>query len=39
MLTGFAGVYIAENVAAAVRVARTRNEPSAKPGAPGSARE
>jgi len=39
MLAGFAGVYVAENVAAAVRVARTRNEPSAKPGAPGSARE
>ena len=39
MLAGFAGVYVAENGAAAVRVARTRNEPSAKPGAPGSARE
>lgn len=39
MLAGFAGVYVAENVAAAVRVARTRNEPSAKPGAPGSAPE
>ena len=39
MLAGFAGVYVAENVAAAVRVARTRNEPSAKPRAPGSARE
>lgn len=39
MLAGFAGVYVAENVAATVRVARTRNEPSAKPGAPGSARE
>ena len=39
MLAGFAGVYVAENVAAAVRVAKTRNEPSAKPGAPGSARE
>jgi hypothetical protein len=32
MLAGFAGVYVAENVAATVRVARTRNEPSAKPG-------
>jgi F0F1-type ATP synthase assembly protein I len=39
MLAGFAGVYVAENVAAAVRVAKTKNEPSAKPGAPGSARE
>jgi hypothetical protein len=39
MLAGFAGVYVAETVAAAVRVAKTRNEPSAKPGAPGSARE
>jgi hypothetical protein len=39
MLAGFAGVYVAENVAATVRVARTRNEPSAKPGATGSARE
>ncbi len=39
MLAGFAGVYVAENVAAAVRVARTRNEPSAEPGATGSARE
>jgi F0F1-type ATP synthase assembly protein I len=39
MLVGFAGVYVAENVAATVRVARTRNEPSAKPGAQGSARE
>ena len=39
MLAGFAGVYVAENVAAAVRVARTRNEPSAKPGAAGSARD
>ena len=39
MLAGFAGVYVAENVAATVRVARTRNEPSAKPGAPGSARK
>jgi hypothetical protein len=39
MLAGFAGVYVAENVAAAVRVAKTRNEPSAKPGAPGSPRE
>ena len=39
MLAGFAGVYVAENVAAAVKVVRTRNEPSAKPGAPGSARE
>lgn len=32
MLVGFAGVYVAENVAAAVRVARTRNEPSVKDG-------
>jgi hypothetical protein len=39
MLAGFAGVYVAENVAAAVRVAKTRNEPSAKPGTPGSPRE
>jgi hypothetical protein len=39
MLAGFAGVYVAENVAAAVRVAKTRNEPSAKLGAPGSPRE
>ena len=39
MLAGFAGVYVAENVAAAVRVAKTRNEPSAKPRATGSARE
>jgi len=39
MLAGFAGVYVAENVAAAVRVAKTRNEPSAKPGAAGSPRE
>jgi F0F1-type ATP synthase assembly protein I len=31
MLVGFAGVYIAENVAAAVRVARSK---SAKPGSP-----
>ncbi len=38
MLAGFAGVYVAENVAAAVWVARTRKEPSAKPRA-GSARE
>ena len=33
MLAGFAGVYVVENVAATVRVARTRREPSAKPGA------
>ena len=39
MLAGFAGVYVAENVAATVRVAKTRNEPSVKPGAPGSARK
>jgi hypothetical protein len=39
MLAGFAGVYVAENVAAAIRVARTRNESSAKPGVTGSARE
>jgi hypothetical protein len=36
MLAGFAGVYVAENVAAAFRVARTRTEP---PGTKGSARE
>src|SRR5215207_3825296 len=39
MLVGFAGVYVAENVAATVRVARTRNQPSTKPKAQGSARE
>ena len=39
MLAGFAGVYVAENVAAAIRVARTRKDPSAKPGMTGSARE
>jgi Zn-dependent protease with chaperone function len=39
MLVSFAGVYVAENVAATVRVARTRNEPSAKRKARGSARE
>jgi len=39
MLAGFAGVYVAENVAAAFRVARGRNEPGAKPGARDSARE
>ena len=33
MLAGFAGVYVAENVAAAVRMSRTRNQSSAKPGA------
>ena len=33
MLAGFAGVYIAENVAAAVRMSKTRNQSSAKPGA------
>jgi hypothetical protein len=33
MLAGFAGVYVVENVAATVRVARTRKVPSAKPGA------
>ena len=33
MLAGFAGVYVAENVAAAVRMAKTRNQSSAKPGA------
>jgi F0F1-type ATP synthase assembly protein I len=32
MLAGFAGVYIAENVAAAVRMSKTRNQSSAKPG-------
>ena len=39
MLAGFAGVYVVENVAAAVRVARTRKGTSAKPGVTGSARE
>ena len=39
MLAGFAGVYVAENVAAAMRVARTRRNPSAEPGVTGSARE
>jgi F0F1-type ATP synthase assembly protein I len=39
MLVGFAGVYVAENMAATVRVARTRNEPSAKRKARGPARE
>ena len=33
MLAGFAGVYVAENVAAAVRMTKTRNQSSAKPGA------
>jgi F0F1-type ATP synthase assembly protein I len=33
MLAGFAGVYIAENVVAAVRMSKTRNQSSAKPGA------
>ena len=33
MLAGFAGVYVAENVAAAVRMSKTRNQSSAKPGA------
>jgi F0F1-type ATP synthase assembly protein I len=33
MLTGFAGVYVAENVVAAVRMSKTRNQSSAKPGA------
>jgi F0F1-type ATP synthase assembly protein I len=33
MLAGFAGVYVAENVAAAVRMSKTRNRSSAKPGA------
>jgi F0F1-type ATP synthase assembly protein I len=37
MLVGFAGVYVAENVAAAIRVAKSRNVPS--PGRGGSARE
>lgn len=31
MLVGFAGVYVAENVAAAVRMSKTRNQTSAKP--------
>ncbi len=39
MLVGFAGVYVAENVAATIRVARTRKNPSAEPGVTGSARE
>jgi hypothetical protein len=39
MLAGFAGVYVAENVAATMRVARTRSNPSAEPGVTGSARE
>jgi F0F1-type ATP synthase assembly protein I len=39
MLAGFAGVYVAENVAATMRVARTRRNPSAEPGVTGSARE
>jgi hypothetical protein len=38
MLVGFAGVYVAENVAAAIRVAKSRNVPGAKPGTGGSAR-
>jgi F0F1-type ATP synthase assembly protein I len=33
MLAGFAGVYVAENVVAAVRMSKTRNQSSAKPGA------
>jgi hypothetical protein len=32
-------VYVAENVAATMRVARTRSNPSAEPGVTGSARE
>jgi hypothetical protein len=32
MLAGFAGVYVAENVAATIRVARGRDEMRAKPG-------
>jgi hypothetical protein len=39
MLAGFAGVYVAESVAAAVRMSRTTSETSAKAGAKGSARE
>jgi hypothetical protein len=39
MLAGFAGVYVAENVAATMRVARSRRNPSAEPGVTGSARE
>ena len=39
MLVGFAGVYVAENVAAAIRVAKSRNVPSARPRTGGSARE
>ena len=31
MLAGFAGVYVAENVGAAVTVARSRNVPRARP--------
>lgn len=33
MLVGFAGVYVAENVAAAIRVAKNRNLPSPGRGA------
>ena len=39
MLVGFAGVYVAENVAATVRVARTRSQPSAERKVRGSAQE
>lgn len=39
MLAGFAGVYVAENVAAAVKVARSRSQPSAERELTGSARE
>jgi hypothetical protein len=39
MLAGFAGVYVAESVAAAVRMSRTTSKTSAKAGAKGSARE
>ena len=39
LLVGFAGVYVAENVAAAFRVARSRNVSAAKPAKGGSAGE
>ena len=39
MLVGFAGVYVAENVAAAIRVAKSRNVSGAKPAKGGSAGE
>jgi F0F1-type ATP synthase assembly protein I len=39
MLVGFAGVYVAENVAAAFKVAKSRNVPGAEPGTGGSTGE